>query len=70
MRNANSFGLHFNLRTEKERDGKAPIYVGITVNGRRVFAAQVRQTRLKRHCIWINPGVSQLITGKHQHYRQ
>ncbi|MGY3212849.1 site-specific integrase [Mucilaginibacter sp. HD30] len=47
MRNANSFGLHFNLRTEKERDGKAPIYAGITVNGRRVFAASKKFISVK-----------------------
>lgn len=37
MKSINSFGLHFNLKTEKCRDVKAPIYVAITVNGRKIF---------------------------------
>lgn len=36
MRTANTFGVHFILRMNKEKNGSAPVYVRITVNGARV----------------------------------
>jgi hypothetical protein len=39
MKTANSFGIYFNLRSEKKKDGKAPVYACITVNSRKIFFA-------------------------------
>ncbi len=36
MSTANTFGVHFIIRMNKEKNGTAPIYVRITVNGARV----------------------------------
>ncbi|MRX46969.1 site-specific integrase [Pedobacter puniceum] len=36
MRTMNSFGIHFILRMNKVKNGKAPIYVRISVNGERI----------------------------------
>ncbi|WP_118194262.1 site-specific integrase [Albibacterium indicum] len=36
MRSANTFGVHFILRMNKEKNGIAPIYVRIAVNGARI----------------------------------
>jgi hypothetical protein len=34
MRSNQTFGIHFLLRANKIKDGKAPLYVKITINGR------------------------------------
>jgi site-specific recombinase XerD len=47
MKTANSFGIYFNLRVEKEKDGKAPIYACITVNGEKVFMAVKQKITVK-----------------------
>jgi len=60
MKSINSFGLHFNLRTEKKKDGKAPIYVAITVNGRKVFAATKQTISVK--CWDIDKGLGKANT--------
>lgn len=36
MKNSNTFGVHFYLRTNKEQDGKCPVYARIVVNSNRV----------------------------------
>src|SRR5690606_8402537 len=36
MRSANTFGVHFILRMNKAKNGTAPIYVRIAVNGERI----------------------------------
>ncbi len=36
MKTTNTFGVHFILRQSKEVNGKAPIYVRVTVNKSRV----------------------------------
>src|SRR6266700_3786159 len=35
MTNSNTFGVHFVLRTNREQNGKYPVYARITVNGTR-----------------------------------
>jgi len=47
MKVINSFGIYFNLRTEKEKDGTAPIYVSITVNGQKVLLATKHRVNVK-----------------------
>ncbi|WPU97014.1 Arm DNA-binding domain-containing protein [Mucilaginibacter sabulilitoris] len=44
MKTTNSFGIHFNIRTDKERDGGAPVFAIITVNGQR--ASMVLKDRI------------------------
>lgn len=39
MRTAAKFGIHFKLRAEREKDGKAPVYMGIVVNGEKIYIA-------------------------------
>lgn len=36
MRTTNSFGIHFILRLNKEKNGSAPVYARISVNGERI----------------------------------
>ena len=36
MRNENTFGIHFILRMNKEKNGKAPLYARITANSSRI----------------------------------
>jgi site-specific recombinase XerD len=43
MKAINTFSVHFNLRTEKEKDGKAPVYASIKVNGSKAMLA-LKQT--------------------------
>ncbi len=47
MKVINSFGIYFNLRTEKEKDGTAPVYARITVNGQKVLLV----TKHRINCI-------------------
>lgn len=39
MKTTQSFGVHFTIRSDKEKDGKSPIYVCITVNSKKCFFA-------------------------------
>lgn len=39
MRTSNTFGVHFILRMNKEKDGSAPVYTRIVVNGNRIEIA-------------------------------
>src|SRR3978361_1139748 len=39
MRTTDKFGIHFKIRSERVKDGKAPVYVGITVNGEKAYMA-------------------------------
>lgn len=32
MKTSQSFGIHFTIRSDKEKDGKSPFYACITVN--------------------------------------
>ena len=47
MKTANSFGIHFTIRPDKVKDGKAPVYVCITVNGKKIFMALKNSVSLK-----------------------
>ncbi|MFO8234724.1 MAG: site-specific integrase [Bacteroidales bacterium] len=47
MKTQNTFGIIFYLRKYKEKDGKAPLYVRITVDGRRTDIALKRKIDLK-----------------------
>ena len=42
MRTTNSFGVHFIVRMNKAKDGKAPIYARISVNQKRTEIALKR----------------------------
>lgn len=46
MKTVNTFGIQFIIRTDKLKNGKAPIYVRITVNG------EICHFALKQ---WIDP---------------
>ena len=37
MRTTNTFGVHFLIRPDKTKEGKAPVYVRVTVNTERVL---------------------------------
>lgn len=39
MKTTSTFGIHFKLRTERLKDGKAPVYLGLVVNGEKVYLA-------------------------------
>jgi hypothetical protein len=39
MNTTQSFGIHFTIRSDKEKDGKSPIYACITVNRKKCFFA-------------------------------
>lgn len=47
MKAANSFGIYFNIRLEREKDGKAPVQAGVTVNGKKVFIALQHKISVK-----------------------
>ena len=62
MKVMNSFGIYFNLRTEKEKDGKAPVYVSITVNGRKVLVATKQSISVR--CWDMNKGFGKSNTAE------
>ncbi|HEX8377529.1 MAG TPA: Arm DNA-binding domain-containing protein [Pedobacter sp.] len=37
MRTSNTFGIHFLIRPDKLKEGKAPVYARVTVNAERVL---------------------------------
>lgn len=37
MKSTQSFGLHFTVRTDKEKDGRVPVYACVTVNRKRSY---------------------------------
>lgn len=39
MKTSQSFGVHFTIRADKEKEGKAPVYACITVNKKRCYIA-------------------------------
>lgn len=65
MKTTDKFGIHFKIRSERVKDGKAPVYVGITVNGEKAymalknFQAETEHWNLKRGC-----GKTNSKTGK------
>lgn len=46
MKTTQSFGVHFTVRADKVKDGKAPIYARITVNGQRISMALKKTVEL------------------------
>lgn len=56
MKTTDKFGIHFKIRSERVKDGKAPVYVGIAVNGEKAymalknFQAETEHWNLKRGC--------------------
>src|SRR5690606_17546468 len=46
MRAGNTFGVHFTLRMNKQKNGKAPIYVRITVNGTRIELSLKKKVKI------------------------
>jgi len=47
MNTSQSFGIHFTIRSDKEKDGKSPIYACITVNRKKCFFAVKQNTDSK-----------------------
>src|ERR1700710_1640959 len=47
MNTLQSFGIHFIIRSDKEKDGKSPIYCCITVNRKKCFFAVKQNTDSK-----------------------
>ncbi|MDB5024315.1 MAG: integrase [Mucilaginibacter sp.] len=39
MKATNKFGIHFKIRTERVRDGKAPVFLGLAVGGKKNYIA-------------------------------
>src|ERR1700733_8085308 len=39
MKATNKFGIHFKIRSERIKDGKAPVFVGLAVNGNKAYIA-------------------------------
>ena len=62
MKVINSFGIYFNLRTEKEKDGTAPVYASITVNGQKVLLATKHRINIK--CWDKNKGFGKSSTAE------
>lgn len=46
MRTSNTFGVHFILRMNKEKDGSAPVYTRIVVNGNRIEIALKKSVKV------------------------
>lgn len=47
MNASQSFGIHFTIRADKEKDGKSPIYACITINRKKCFFALKQNTDSK-----------------------
>jgi hypothetical protein len=39
MKATNKFGIHFKIRSERIKDGKAPVFVGLAVDGKKAYIA-------------------------------
>jgi len=62
MKTTNSFGIYFNIRPDKVRDGKAPVFVGITVNGQK--ALMVLQQKITVKCWDMKKGMGKSNTAE------
>ena len=62
MKTTNSFGIYFNIRPDKEKDGKAPVFVGITVNGQKVL--MVLQQKIAVKCWDMKKGMGKSNTAE------
>ncbi len=62
MKTINTFSVHFNLKTQKEKDGKAPVYASIKVNGEKTTLA-LKQSVTTR-CWDIRKGMGKATTAE------
>ena len=62
MKTTNSFGLHFNIRLDKEKKGKAPVFAVVTVNGQKVN--MVLQQKITVKCWDIKKGMGKANTAE------
>jgi len=60
MKTTNSFGIYFNIRVDKEKDGSAPVYAAVTVNGKK--ALMVLQERISIKCWDMKKGMGKSNT--------
>ena len=47
MKTSQSFRVHYTIRADKAKDGKAPIYACVTVNKQRCYIALKQFTEVK-----------------------
>jgi integrase len=62
MKAINTFSVHFNLKTQKEKEGKAPVYAAIKVNGEKATLA-LKQSVTTR-CWDIRKGMGKATTAE------
>ncbi|MCD8739712.1 site-specific integrase [Mucilaginibacter roseus] len=62
MKPINTFSVHFNLRTEKGKEGKAPVYAAIKVNGEKAMLA-LKQSVATR-CWDVRKGMGKTTTAE------
>jgi integrase len=62
MKTVKSFGIYFNVRLEKEKDGKAPVYMCITVEGKKTWVALKQKITLK--CWDMGRGIGKNSTAE------
>lgn len=62
MKTVKSFGIYFNVRLEKEKDGKAPVYMCITVEGKKTWVALQQKITLK--CWDMGRGIGKNSTAE------
>jgi len=62
MKTVKSFGIYFNVRLEKEKDGKAPVYMCITVEGKKTWVALQQKITLK--CWDMGRGIGKNTTAE------
>jgi len=53
MKTVKSFGIYFNVSLEKEKEGKAPIYMCIMVEGKKTWVALQQKMLLDRDLRWF-----------------
>ncbi|MGV3686908.1 MAG: phage integrase SAM-like domain-containing protein [Daejeonella sp.] len=64
MRTSQSFGIHFTIRADKVRDGKAPVYACVTVNRKRCYIALKQLVEVKS---WDN--VKGTLKGSREEFK-
>jgi len=62
MKTVKSFGIYFNVRLEKEKDGKARVYMCITVEGKKTWVALQQKITLK--CWDMGRGIGKNSTAE------
>ncbi|MFD2164343.1 site-specific integrase [Paradesertivirga mongoliensis] len=64
MKTTNSYGIYFTIRPDKMKDGKAPVYVCITVNGKKIFMALKHWVNIKQWDKRKGCGKTSTVEGK------